>query len=130
MRQCKKCQQTKPLSEFYQRSETTWFHQCKECKKAYNRRKQTPSQQRAWRIKKSYGVTTDQYNHMMVMQSDRCAICLTDEKPRYGYWHIDHDHQTGKVRGLLCEHCNHGLGKFSDDADNMRAAIKYLEVHV
>lgn len=57
-----------------------------------------------------------------------CGICGTDDpQGRHGNFHIDHDHATGEVRGVLCHNCNLALGHFQDDADILRAAIAYLE---
>ena len=81
---------------------------------------------KSW-LKTKYSLSLDDYNYLVVTQSDRCAICLTDEKGRHGNWSVDHDHETGEVRGLLCDPCNTGLGKFFDDADNLRDAATYLE---
>ena len=77
---------------------------------------------------RKYGITLDEYNQMMVYQSDRCATCLTDDKGGKQYWLVDHDHATGKVRGLLCTRCNSMLGQALDDPDTLRAAASYLEV--
>ena len=63
---------------------------------------------------------------MLAAQGGRCAICGTDEPGGTG-WHTDHCHVTGRVRGILCHHCNVGLGCFKDNPEFMREAIKYLE---
>jgi Recombination endonuclease VII len=60
---------------------------------------------------------------MIHKQQSRCAICGT----RLVSPHIDHDHATGTVRGILCPPCNHGLGHFRDSVINLRRAIKYLK---
>lgn len=78
-----------------------------------------------------HGVQTAQYNEMLAAQGGCCAICRTT-KPggqgdKYGRFHVDHDHATGVVRGLLCQRCNVGLGFFLDDSSRLRAAIGYLE---
>lgn len=75
-----------------------------------------------------YGITMAQYRDMLTEQGGVCAICRTNEWPGKGP-HVDHDHKTGKVRGILCHKCNLGLGKFNDDVALMREAIKYLELH-
>lgn len=72
-----------------------------------------------------YGITTDQYDALLAAQDNRCAICRVDTPGGKG-WHVDHDHTTGAVRGLLCGHCNLGLGHFDDDAERLRAAIAYI----
>ncbi len=69
-----------------------------------------------------YGLTVETYAAMLRAQGGGCAICGSTEKRL----HIDHDHRTGKTRGLLCQHCNHGLGNFMESPKLMRAAMKYL----
>lgn len=75
-----------------------------------------------------YGLTPERYVEMLEEQGGVCAICGTDEWPgKDNRPHVDHDHSTGRVRGILCSHCNHGLGKFRDDPKRLRAAAEYLE---
>lgn len=69
------------------------------------------------------GVTVEDVQQMWERQNHQCAICKV---PITLKAHLDHDHTTGKVRGLLCPHCNHGLGKFKDSVENLLAAIEYL----
>ncbi len=78
-----------------------------------------------------YKITEHQYHEMVVTQGNRCAICRKYEqsKTRAGVTKplaIDHDHTTGRVRGLLCDHCNRGLGNFMDNIDIMYNAIDYI----
>lgn len=73
---------------------------------------------------KNYGLTPEDYEMLLVNQEERCAIC--GETPLRGVLYVDHDHETGKVRGLLCGACNSGLGQFRDDPNVLRAAIDYL----
>lgn len=80
---------------------------------------------------KNYGLTFDEYMGMVSKQNNRCAIC-GEKQPLHinnGELNIDHDHSTGKVRGLLCNHCNTGIGMMKDDVKRMKAAIKYLGKH-
>jgi len=69
----------------------------------------------------------DQYEALLLEQDYRCAICGTSEDKLTKRMAIDHNHETGTVRGLLCSTCNTGLGQFKDSAAVLRAAIAYLE---
>lgn len=75
-----------------------------------------------------YGVSREEYEALLARQDNRCAICRTDVAGGKGGWHLDHSHETGTVRGLLCHHCNLALGNFEDDPSRLRNAIAYLEV--
>lgn len=78
--------------------------------------------------KRRYNITLEDYNEMLVAQGHCCAICSCGSwESRDGRLHVDHDHQTGEVRGLLCYKCNVGLGSFQDDPAGLRAAADYLE---
>src|SRR2546423_5792224 len=82
---------------------------------AYRRdRRQLPEvklRERASHLKRKFGLTLEEYDEMLAAQEGGCAIC--GEAPEEGkILHIDHDHETGLVRGLLCQRCNHGLGLF------------------
>lgn len=86
-----------------------------------------------WRVRSSaynrktkYGVTSDQFETLRTAQGDRCAICRGEWRGKGGQPHVDHDHTTGAVRGLLCGPCNNGLGMFRDDPALLRAAADYL----
>lgn len=80
------------------------------------------ARKRRYQVRK-YGLTLDQHAAMLRAQDGRCAICLT--KPSVDLC-IDHDHATGRVRGLLCGRCNKALGGFKDDQDALLRALKYL----
>lgn len=80
-------------------------------------------------LKKKYGLTPDDFLKISEKQGDVCAIC--GSPPRGGNamekrLHVDHCHRTGKVRGLLCNHCNNGLGCFKDNKRSLQRAIWYL----
>ena len=89
-------------------------NQCIECQK--------------WRMKKrNYGVTREHYMAMLARQGGVCAIC--GAKPSsctHGHLVVDHDHKTGAVRGLLCDHCNKGLGGARDKTAHLSRMIHYL----
>ncbi len=86
-------------------------------------------------LKRKFGITLDQYNQMVLDQNNLCAICNkfeTRNDPRTNSpmsLAVDHDHATGKVRGLLCNCCNYGLGLFEDLSSRLRIAAEYLEKH-
>jgi hypothetical protein len=86
-----------------------------------------PEKRRAQRLR-AYGITVEQFESMLAKQGGGCAICGQANGPGRGErLHVDHCHSTGRVRGLLCLKCNHGIGNFSDDTSRMRAAIRYLD---
>lgn len=75
-----------------------------------------------------YGITIEEYESMRAIQNYSCAICFTPEaETTHGRLDVDHDHETGQVRGLLCGKCNKALGLMRDDAGLLRAAADYLE---
>lgn len=76
---------------------------------------------RKWRLKHKYRLTEEDHAALVERHQGRCAICGA-EKPL----HIDHDHATGIVRGLLCEHCNRGLGMFQDTPRLLESAAAYI----
>ena len=97
---------------------------------AYRRRRrlepEVKRRERAGHLKRKYGITLEAYQTMLVNQGGRCAICRR-QPPSDISLHVDHDHQTGKIRGLLCFTCNNALGDFEDDASLLRSAITYVE---
>jgi hypothetical protein len=74
-----------------------------------------------------YGLTPEDYDALVAAQNGCCAICgIGKEHTRYGLV-IDHCHTTGKIRGLLCDNCNRGIGLFKDNTISLKSAINYLE---
>jgi len=73
-----------------------------------------------------YGITPEDYARMFAAQGGRCAICRTANPGNGRRWSVDHDHETGKVRGLLCSQCNTGLGMLRDSPITLTAARAYL----
>lgn len=80
-------------------------------------------------LKRHYGMSRGDYDRMLAEQGGRCAICgsTSPNGVRISRFHVDHCHETGRVRGLLCENCNKGIGLFHDNPDLIMLAIKYLE---
>ena len=80
-------------------------------------------------LRRNYGVGLDWYDEKLEAQGGRCAICLC--RPRTRVLAVDHDHFTGKLRGLLCGRCNHGLLQFAqEDITILKRAIEYLLSHL
>jgi hypothetical protein len=77
------------------------------------------------RYLKRYGLTLNDYEQMYIRQHGQCAICSVVVQGERMC--VDHDHATGKVRGLLCRLCNKSLGGFRDSVDLLRKAVAYLE---
>lgn len=81
-------------------------------------------------IIRTYGITAEDYYAMLAAQDNKCALCGSEEvnnsRVSSGKLFIDHCHNTGKVRGLLCSKCNHAIGLLNDDVDLLHKAITYL----
>lgn len=91
------------------------------------RRRELPEvkrRERAGHLKRKYGLTLEHYEEILADQGGGCAIC--GRKPGKISLHIDHDHSTGQIRGLLCFRCNNALGDFADNGDWLVAAANYL----
>ena len=83
-----------------------------------------------YRLRTRYGMTMQEYKHMLALQGGVCAICRQPENEGYKRnLSVDHDHETGQVRGLLCHQCNTGIAKFYDDPKRLVAAARYLKLH-
>ena len=76
---------------------------------------------------RKYGITYEQMEEMFVSQNGKCGICEKEFVDRRTM-HIDHNHSTNKVRKLLCENCNRGLGGFKDNVEILKKAIDYLNI--
>jgi hypothetical protein len=84
---------------------------------------------RAYLVKRAYGLPLEEYNALLARQGNCCAICRGDLAVMCGKRrpHVDHCHDTGTVRGILCTKCNAGIGMLRDDPALLRAALAYLE---
>lgn len=95
------------------------------------RRRQDPEvkrRARAGHLRRKFGITSEQYDEMLAAQGGACALC--GRPPTEGIsLHVDHDHATRALRGLLCFRCNNALGDLGDDPDLLRAAATYLDAH-
>lgn len=130
LRRCPYCNKDKPSESFARTSSY-----CEPCRKQYRRdniertRAYTAANRDRIRdasFRKIYGITLEHYNHLLSKQNGRCALCRTDVPGGRGHFHVDHNHETGKVRGLLCHNCNIGLGNFRDNPELLRRAARYI----
>ena len=91
------------------------------------RRKTNPQPMRDWRLKR-YGLTQTDFEMMAANQANVCAICFRpSSEEQHRVLRVDHNHKTGKIRGLLCHHCNVALGHFGDCIPLLKNAILYLK---
>lgn len=90
--------------------------------------RRSPDARRRKYLQQKYKITPEQYDAVLEKQGHRCAICrCTNPKGATATWHVDHDHHTGTVRGLLCGRCNRGLGMYDDDPSVLRRAADYID---
>lgn len=78
-------------------------------------------------IKRNYGITLEEHNLMFNKQEGKCKICGRHQNEIKIPFAVDHDHTTGRIRGLLCHKCNQGLGYFNDNIDLLMKAINHLK---
>jgi hypothetical protein len=135
-KECSFCHVWRPLEDFYRRleSSTGYTSQCRYCKnEKHPSRPIAPEIRRRYYLAHRYDMTPEEYEDLWEAQDGRCAICqkiahvmdLRTGSPRR--LAIDHDHQTGKIRGLLCHDCNVAIGHLNDDVEILYKAISYLE---
>jgi hypothetical protein len=122
-RKCWKCKTVKEIAKFMRskRQPSGYDYTCKSCRKQWNRENS---------LKKTYGITVELYAAMVAEQGGHCAICGQPESRFRGSCAIelavDHCHNSGLVRGLLCGRCNTALGLMRDDVQVLQKAIDYL----
>lgn len=151
MKKCRRCGESKSLSEYYKQKQHkdglgSW---CKSCDKSrmkkYRDHRPYTAKRKAYakeyniihrvvkrnnEIKKKYGLNDYQVKDLYAQQNGKCCICDKDlvwEGHKTNSVFIDHDHKTGQVRGLLCHYHNTGLGLFQDNIEYLKNAIRYLE---
>jgi hypothetical protein len=137
----------KPLSEFGKSSGTKhgyWVY-CKPCSyerhnrwrldnlphvaaEQAKRRKKFPERYKDYHRKKNYDLPAGEYDRMLSAQGGQCAICKTSDPKGKGSFHVDHCHETDRIRGLLCHNCNVGLGHLQHRSDLLESAISYLKL--
>ena len=82
---------------------------------------------REWQLQNTYGLSVEQFDQMLADQGGLCAICGADNPQWTKDWHVDHDHETGVNRGILCHKCNLMLGLAVDNVDTLLRAVAYLK---
>lgn len=108
------------------------LHRKKCCNSTAAWRVKHPNYERDRKWNERYGITPDHYNQMVLIQNNCCAICgkpetaVHNKTKKVQKLAVDHNHETGEVRGLLCQDCNRGLGKFHENITSLENAIKYL----
>lgn len=117
-KKCRLCGVEKPISEFYFRKDSGHYRsECKECLRQLSTFRST-------------GWTPEDYEKAYIAQNGKCAICGCKlDSSRYTRFAGDHDHKTGKLRGLLCTNCNTALGLMKDSPLRLQSAIDYLKRH-
>ena len=144
---CSVCKEFLLLNRFFKdKSQTSGYDpRCKGCRKRhyrenkkrilkkqlkyYNKIRRTRdyiTTRKNRKLIKEFGITLSEYLDMCKAQDGKCFICQLIPRGRRKVLFVDHDHKTGKVRGLLCYKCNMGLGYFKDSAISLRRAISYL----
>ncbi|MET8686491.1 endonuclease VII domain-containing protein [Streptomyces sp. NPDC004732] len=114
-KRCPQCEQIKAHAD-WERNPTGpdgYASYCKVCRAERNQRSY---------FKRKYGITMEERDELLVSQAGVCCICLAAPAV-----HVDHCHDTGRVRGVLCFSCNAALGQFKDRPDSIRRAAAYVE---
>jgi len=132
---CSTCKTTKGLSEFNKNCHSLDGHYsiCRECtKKKANLRYQ--HKDKFQYTKRMYGIDKEGILSLLHNQNNKCLLCDTEfevySRDTKRQFTVDHCHVTGRVRGLLCHHCNIGLGMFKDNEETMLKAIAYIKKKV
>ncbi len=122
MKVCKTCNIEKPSDQFRKARKGTRT-ECRQCEQNKKKTEDYKLRSRYYKIKDRYGLTREEYNQLLI-DFPSCAICnepFGDITP-----HVDHDHVTGRIRGLLCPNHNKALGLFKDNPVDLIAAANYL----
>lgn len=123
-RKCSKCNEIKSVSDFWRNNTTTGMYSaCSYCELLRTRGNQIKNRTKDKEAAKRYNITLNEYDKL-IKENCNCQICGIElQNP-----HIDHDHITGKVRGVLCKKCNTGIGMLQDNVNILKNAISYLEL--
>ena len=120
--------------DWHERNKARWraYHyknKDRQVAKVADWRRSNPGTRSAEHRKRRYELNREDYDRLVAQQRNLCMICQQPPsgKPPMGVLHVDHDHATGKVRGLLCGLCNRGIGALGDDIARIESALKYLK---
>ena len=121
------CGVEKPVDDFYRAAGARDGHrgECKACNQAVKRERYLANREQFIEKARTCGITADEVDAMFADQNGQCAICRQTPE-RLAQMHVDHDHELGHLRGLLCSSCNQGLGQFGDDPALLLRAVVYL----
>lgn len=132
MKTCNRCGKTKTLDSFHTYRNNELRSYCKSCHNEYNKQwrkrnkrkhsEQNLKHQLRWKLKNIYNATIEDYEYIVNRSGGLCEICKKETK-----LYIDHDHITGKLRGMICNSCNLGLGKLGDSVKALELALEYLK---
>jgi len=127
---CCRCRQNLDLSHFARnKTEKDGLQRwCRNCRKIHAQK--TKKHRQNYRLNRDYGISLDAYNEMLFAQGSKCACCQRSKPGGHGIFHVDHCHQTQKVRGLLCSSCNTGIGLLGDSLSSLLRAVHYLEASI
>jgi hypothetical protein len=117
----RKARRKETVAKYYKNHTAKCVAARKRCRDA------NPTSTKSIKLKTLYGITLEERDALFAAQGSVCAICQTDTAPKNG-WHTDHCHETEKVRGILCLHCNAMLGMARDNTTTLARAITYLKV--
>lgn len=122
---CGLCREAKPLEDFHRSARGVLGRQayCRPCALRYSEQRRRLT---GYDRERRYGLTQEAFDRLYESQEGRCAICSGTISGRN--CHVDHDHGSGTVRGLLCFNCNSALGKLGDSPRLLRRAAHYLEI--
>lgn len=129
-KRCARCGVGRPPSDFSKNrsSEDGLQRYCRVCEKAYREQHpKDPRQERNYRLLRKFGLSVSAFDEILFKQGGCCAICRSNAPRGSGAFHVDHNHLSGEVRGLLCSQCNQGLGLLKDTPATLARAAQYLK---
>ena len=131
LKKCKQCGRIKNKTEFQKdvSKKDGLRPECKECTSINRKKSYDFERRRKHELNRKYKNGHDEYKRLFEEQKGKCAICKSPENGRYKSLSVDHCHDTGKIRGLLCNNCNRGIGLLQDSCEVVESALQYLKEH-